>query len=430
MFRRLYVKWLVCRGKAVDIWLKSKYPADVLSNLCSNEFRFDGMVCGSMEGFLQSLKQKDEDKQRQICAMEGKDAKKMTSAGWQTDQMIWWKGVAIDRQSEDYIQLVRRAYQAMFDHNERFRTALMSTRGRTLYHSRGESNPFKTALTERELCQILTELRDNYDKRDKNGEPLTKIQFDCIESIGDENPLHIGYMGRHPYVIRESDGEVIDLFQIDATTLIEATEKVMNWVLPGLQLFYRDTDTPINVAETFHVGDTLRAGFFIDMSPYAGKPMHRYRYIIASSHAASLVMPGDRYPLHVLHYNSYLKVMDIYENAGVTQIFLLHVPAKAIFSPCLGSQLNISFNGKETIVDIARKSLDAKLTFPPRELLEEKEWLDRTSWHVGIDRDGQPFSLFPNVLVVQDDVSNMGKAVRKMAKDTDSINLILESPKQ
>ena len=120
-----------------------------------------------MEGFLQSLKQKDKDKQRQICSMKGKNAKKMTSTGWQTDQIVWWKGVAMDRQSEEYKQLVRRAYQAMFEQNERFRTALMSTRGQTLFHSRGESNPFKTILTENELCQILTELRDNYDKRDK-----------------------------------------------------------------------------------------------------------------------------------------------------------------------------------------------------------------------------------------------------------------------
>lgn len=129
MPRRLYIKWLVWRGKAVDIWSKSDYPADVLSNLCSNGFRFDGMVCGSMEGLLQSLKQKD--KQRQICSMKGKNAKKMTSTGWQTDQIVWWKGVAIDRQSEEYKQLVRRAYQAMFEQNERFRTALMSTRGQT-----------------------------------------------------------------------------------------------------------------------------------------------------------------------------------------------------------------------------------------------------------------------------------------------------------
>ena len=185
MFKRLYIKWLVCRGKAVDIWSKSDYPADVLSNLCSNGFRFDGMVCGSMEGFLQSLKQKDKDKQRQICSMKGKNAKKMTSSGWQTDQIVWCKGQAYDRQSEEYQKLIRRAYQSMFDQNERFRTALMSTRGQTLFHSRGESNPFKTILTEDELCTILTELRDNYDRRDKGVERKKRVFVDMDNVLVD-----------------------------------------------------------------------------------------------------------------------------------------------------------------------------------------------------------------------------------------------------
>ena len=152
----------------MDIWSKSEYPADVLSNLCSNGFRFDGMICGSMEGFLQSLKQKDKDKQRQICSMKGKNAKKMTTTGWQTDQVVWWKGNPIDRQSQDFFNFVSAAYMAMFEQNERFRTALMSTRGKTLYHSRGEQNPYKTIQTEPELCQILTSLRDDYDKRNKH----------------------------------------------------------------------------------------------------------------------------------------------------------------------------------------------------------------------------------------------------------------------
>lgn len=266
--------------------------------------------------------------------------------------------------------------------------------------------------------------------RKENGEPLTEALFDQVEPICENAPIYVGYMGQHPYVIRESDGAVLDLFQIEAQSPNEAIEKVMNWTLPGLQLFYRDTDTPIDVSETFHVGDTLRAGFFIDLSPYAGKPMHRYRYIIASAHAASLVKPDDCYPLHVLHHNSYLKVMDVYEKSGVTQIFLLHIPAKAIFYPWMGSQLNISVNGEDTIVDIARKSLDTKLTLPPRDLLEEDEWLDRTAWHVGVDKDGKPYGLFPNVLVSQADANNMGKAIRKMANDTDPINLILENPEQ
>ena len=167
MFRQLYIRWLVKRGKAIDIWSHGPYPAQVLSNLCSNPFTFDGVLCGSMEGFLQSLKQQDRDKQRQTCAKKGRNAKRTTSTHWQTDQVVWWKGVAIDRQSDEFQQLIRHAYQAMFDQSERFRAALMATRGMRLYHSRGKSDPFKTILTEQEFCHILTDLRDNYDRRDK-----------------------------------------------------------------------------------------------------------------------------------------------------------------------------------------------------------------------------------------------------------------------
>ena len=152
----------------LDIRSNGQYPSGVLSNLCSNGFRFEGMVCGSMEGFLQSLKQKDRDKQRQICSMKGGNARKHSVTSWQTDQIVWWKGQAIDRQSEEYQKLLRRAYQAMFDQSERFRAALMSTRGITLVHSSGEENPYKTILSKNEFCQILTEMRDNYDKRDKH----------------------------------------------------------------------------------------------------------------------------------------------------------------------------------------------------------------------------------------------------------------------
>jgi len=40
----------------------------------------------------------------------------------------------------------------------------MQTRGITLVHSSGEKSPYKTILTEQEFCQILTDMRDNYDK--------------------------------------------------------------------------------------------------------------------------------------------------------------------------------------------------------------------------------------------------------------------------
>ena len=86
--RKIRVKWQIWRGQAIDIWSKSAYPADVLSNLCSNGFRFDGVVCGCMEEFLQSLKQQDLDKQRQICSMKGGNARKRSVTSWQTDQIL------------------------------------------------------------------------------------------------------------------------------------------------------------------------------------------------------------------------------------------------------------------------------------------------------------------------------------------------------
>ena len=154
----------------LDIRSNGLYPSNVLSNLCSNGFRFDGRICGSMEGFLQSLKRKEPDKQRQICSMKGGNARKLSVASWQTDQIVWWKGQAIDRQSEEYQQLIRHAYQAMFEQSERFRAALMQTRGITLVHTSGEPNPYKTILTPAEFCGILMDLRDNYDLRDKTKE--------------------------------------------------------------------------------------------------------------------------------------------------------------------------------------------------------------------------------------------------------------------
>ena len=181
--RNFYIKWQVWRGKALDIWSKSPYPANVLSNLCSNGFRFEGVLCGSMEGFLQSLKYQNIDKQRQICSMKGKNAKNMTSTHWQTDQIVWWKGIAINRQSQDFQDLIRRAYQAMFEQNERFRIALMSTRGMKLYHSQGEQNSFKTILTESEFCSTLTEIRESYDVLHNDTQQRKKRLFFDMDGV-------------------------------------------------------------------------------------------------------------------------------------------------------------------------------------------------------------------------------------------------------
>lgn len=180
-------------ANTLDIRSNGMYPSGVLSNLCSNAFRLDGVLCNSMEGFLQSLKHQDSNKQRQICQLKGGNARKRSVSSWQTDQIVWWRGQAIDRQSNEYQLLLQRAYQAMFEQNERFRAALMATRGITLIHTTGETNPYKTILTAPEFCRILTELRDNYDKRDKQITTKKRIYKDAAGQLYELVPLPSDY---------------------------------------------------------------------------------------------------------------------------------------------------------------------------------------------------------------------------------------------
>lgn len=162
--RSLYVRWLVWRGKAVNIYSKGEYPVNALSNLCGNKFELDGFLCGSMEGFLQSLKYADRQVQHQVCQMKGRKARQKSTNTWKVKQQVFWNGETIERNEASFQLLLRRAYRAMFDQNECFRNALLLTRGKRLFHTRGAADPYETILTEQEFCRILTELRDSADK--------------------------------------------------------------------------------------------------------------------------------------------------------------------------------------------------------------------------------------------------------------------------
>lgn len=162
----IFVKVLTWSGLAIDIRSRSKWPGYALSNFYHNSFVLDGISCRSMEGFLQSLKCCHINEQILICKKRGKRAKlfgqhvkgnpdyDIESRG------VFWNGVFINRHSEDYQKLLRKAYRAMFDQCPKFREALMSTGSKRLYHTLGNSDPHKTVITEKELCDILTELRD------------------------------------------------------------------------------------------------------------------------------------------------------------------------------------------------------------------------------------------------------------------------------
>lgn len=63
-------------------------------------------------------------------------------------------------------------------------------------------------------------------------------------------------------------------------------KKNINWILPGCQLFYCDTDADIDVEKSYPIGSIIRAGFFVDVTARTAKPTKRMRYIIGSAHCA------------------------------------------------------------------------------------------------------------------------------------------------
>ena len=143
----------------MDIGSSKGWPSSSLSNFAPHPFIIDNIECASMEGFLQSLKFKSPEMQIEVCKLIGKAAKfKGKKKKWWRDQTLYWQGKSIKRDSEEYQELLKRAYDALFE-NEGFRRALEATKGATLTHSIGNNDIHRTVLTEREFISQLNRLR-------------------------------------------------------------------------------------------------------------------------------------------------------------------------------------------------------------------------------------------------------------------------------
>ena len=151
----------------MDIGSRGSYPSNSLSNFSAHGFVIDGVVCNSMEGFLQSLKFSNVDVQEQVCTLVGVKAKyRGKPKKWWTTQTLWWRGKEIDRHSDEYSDLISRAYDALSE-NSSFQRAILSTQNAVFTHSMGKNDASHTILTEREFCRNLHRVRDNLNRRDK-----------------------------------------------------------------------------------------------------------------------------------------------------------------------------------------------------------------------------------------------------------------------
>jgi len=159
ILRKIYVKWLCWRNKAVDISSKSGYPANMLSNFAPYTFTFRGREFCSIESLLQGLKFETPEEQDKIFKLVGKDAKRNgKKCEWYLDQTLYWQGTPMKRDSAEYMALVKEAFDALSE-NKNFQKTLLSTGNKTLCHTIGESDPTRTVLTEKEFCDVLMDIR-------------------------------------------------------------------------------------------------------------------------------------------------------------------------------------------------------------------------------------------------------------------------------
>jgi len=209
-------------------------------------------------------------------------------------------------------------------------------------------------------------------------------------------------------------------------------EKLVNWTLPGLQFFYRDTDAPVDIENTYHVCDVIRAGFFVDATTKLLKPAHKTRFLIASAHAAIFCESQEmmatnpnieKWGLCTFHFNSFLKVMDIYKVGDVTQIFLLHIPqaaARIMGNSDLGMQfINGAIGGQQTLVDIARKSLDEKMRMDVHPRSYDKDFVKRMEHPVGLDDNFYLVSRKPGPEPKDKKLALLSRLVHRLAQDDD-----------
>ena len=144
----------------MDIGSGTGFPSASLSNFAPHPFIFDGVECASMEGLLQSFKFSNPEVQREVCKLVGKQAKfKGKKKKWWRTQTLFWQGKEFKRESQEYQELLDRAFEALAT-NESFQRALLATGNAVLTHSIGKIKESETVLTRNEFCSRLMKIRE------------------------------------------------------------------------------------------------------------------------------------------------------------------------------------------------------------------------------------------------------------------------------
>lgn len=204
------------------------------------------------------------------------------------------------------------------------------------------------------------------------------------------------------------------------------TGKVIDWTLGRPTIYYRDSPLSASLIDKYQVGTIFRAPTFVDVSSVAGKPTKSCRFLIASSHAAPIFRLNpqtEKWKLHTINCNSVFKILDVYVKDGIVQIFLLHIPynGRHIFE---NTRLIINEeNIEQKLISTARANLDAKMNFQTIPVFEEKAWMERTDFPIGLNMENHFYPMLPAGPLLPE-AQPLYTAIRKITEDLTSLNEI------
>jgi hypothetical protein len=192
-------------------------------------------------------------------------------------------------------------------------------------------------------------------------------------------------------------------------------ENAYNDILPGLQMFVRDTFLEDQTEKKYEIGKILREPTFCDVSHRVGGLITTHRYAILSNHFINFsdFEHGTNWGLFVCKRDSYFKVLDVFKLNGKTQISLLHLNDNwKLFE-------NITSNVENDIVKMCRERFEKKYNIIPIPALATKLWLERLLYPIGIDEKNNYFSLNEKNTNTNDSIKTMDSILEKAYKEID-----------
>jgi hypothetical protein len=185
-------------------------------------------------------------------------------------------------------------------------------------------------------------------------------------------------------------------------------EDAVNRILPGLQMFVRDTFLPGETEAKYQAGNIIRDTSYCDASCRVGGLATTHRFAILSNHYIDLneFEHGTNWGLFVCKRNSHFKILDVYKLEGKTQITLLHLDRDwRLFENTLS-------NVADEIVQMSRERFQKKYALPPVPELATREWLERLQYPLGLDGNNEYYPLVAEPF--NDDGSEAAANIRAM----------------